>query len=144
MIDILSPPEEIIAAYLVAEGIATRPGPSSVWPITTQKMPDSPDDCIKVSLVESFSLGKLQDDGDPLVYPRVQILVRSKNPTTAYGKGVEITNRLSALTFATITTNLPEDVLVQAVTIITPLVYIGQEEQNRRQSYSLTVQLSLD
>lgn len=139
---ITSVPSEVVAAYLVFAGYAVRPTSGTVdWAITKGAfIPDEPDKALGLTDIIPMFEGKIQRTGETVTKPRVQIVSRAKDYTVALTKLQQISNFLSAVNRPLVTTNVPETVLVEGIKIIYGPVFIGQEEKNRRQMFSLVVQ----
>lgn len=86
---------DVVAHLLVDLGLATGPGPGAAWPVHVTNEPDLPDDCITVYKTEGRSPGRLMFTGETVMYPGVQVRVRSARPDTGWVKADAIRVALS-------------------------------------------------
>lgn len=138
-------PSEAIVQLLVQNDLANLPAVAGDWPITSGSMPSgksTSDKYIQVRRVGATLEGKIQLTGETVEKPRLQLMFRDVLHAGAEEKGLEVQRFLSAVRREEVTYGA-ETLLVDAVTILTGLTFVKQEEQNQRQLYSLNIQVTL-
>lgn len=137
----ISSPGEVVAAYLVAEGLATRPvapNQASVWPVTVTVLPtDMPDNRIVVTSADFENQGKSLRTGEQHGSWIVQIRVRSKPARDAHTKIQAIMANLATVKAVDVVTDLAETVTLVSCTLVSGPSDMGQEEKNQRQHYAM-------
>lgn len=78
-------PAQIVSAMIIAFGKGTDPDASSAWPVYTDFTPESPDQLITVSTVESKDGGKDQF-GEMTELHGIHVMIRSNNYATGQQK----------------------------------------------------------
>jgi len=149
---IKSTASEVLAAWMVANGYATRPTPVGAWPVSKNKLPVEAgrDDWITIYDLDPAIDGKLMKSGETVDHPECQILIRSANPASAPYKGRQILEQLSSMYNVNVVCKeeaglfSPETVQIQAVMIVMGLTLFKKEEQNQRTHYVATVRLTLE
>lgn len=140
-------PSEIVAAFLVRENIADRPAANAVWPIFDDFIPDEPNDVICCYNVDPVLDGKTMA-GEMLRHPQIQIRVRCYKSDDGWAKIIQILESLMAARREAITALVQngaatEDIILKSALLTDgPRSWIASEENKRRQTYSMTVQIT--
>ena len=141
----MSSAAEVLAAYLVAEGLATRPKPVAAWPVSVNAMPpDAPDNRLTIYNSGAESQAKNHRTGETYLEHECQIRVRSKPGSPGYQKLMEILEKLSVLYAVMVTTDVPETVQLLSVTHKSGPMFLTQEENNQRIHHVMTVSVLIN
>lgn len=149
-------PADVLRRYLISVNEAVSPTGtvgSSDWPIVTAPMPELDrlsqprDNYISVVDTGGFTEpGRNRDGGARVVHPTCQVMVRAKDYMTGKAKAGRIERA-----FDKIGSEPPDGVgrplvivgsdrvVILAVHVMTPATWVGQDEQNRRQDFSVNV-----
>lgn len=139
-----SSPAECLAAYLVAQGVLTRPATAGAWPVTTTTMPDEgPDNRVSIMNPDAENQGKNPRTGEQYTSDICQIRVRSVPASVGMAKMKEILARLAPIIATAVTTNVPESVIIVSVTLVSGPAYMGQDEKNTRQNHVMNVKVPI-
>jgi len=152
---------EVVAAYLISKvGLFIgRPYLTPTWPVTkgampvdwTTKISNLGDNWISILDLTPKSEGKYMSctpdhsvvDGESVVKPVVQILVRSLDYDTASVQIRRISCSLSPVHRVIVTCLGDEDVLFHACCIEQQPAFLYQEEKSRRQVFVMVAKLSI-
>jgi hypothetical protein len=139
--------EDVVAALLVAEGLAVRPnaGTANNWPVAIGSMPAGPlNNYIAVYGTGADQDGRLHRTQERVEYPTFQVMVRGVNYQTARNKAKDIVTF-----FDSISSLAPEGVTVDAISIevyavhvITNVTPVGEEENNKRWLFSVNAKIT--
>lgn len=136
-------PAEIVAAFIVAQGLGVAPSTAGDWRTTFGSMPsDPPDKRITAYDLAPETQGKIFNTGESVERPLVQIRARALDYRDGRVKLKAITDALSIASNVALTVNSVSVTLI-AATVIQPAGYIGQEEKNTRQLYTAVVKLAI-
>jgi hypothetical protein len=140
--------EDVVAALLVAEGLAVRPsaGTANNWPVAIGSMPTggSLNNYIAVYGTGADQDGRLHRTQERVEYPTFQVMVRGTDYPTGRNKAKAI-----VAYFDSISSLAPEGVTVDAVSIevyavhvITTVTPVGEEENNKRWLFSVNAKIT--
>lgn len=149
-------PADILKRYLIQLGLAVSPLgtlTSSSWPASVGTMPVATDRDNYISLNDTGALyaGKIQQTGQRVIFPTLQIMIRSLDYSIGCDKGVSIQDALDKI-------GLPPsrggvgwvvirvdgvDYTIKAALVTVPVTKIGMDETNRRQLFVINVRLSM-
>lgn len=144
----MKPPAYIIAQILHNATVGLFSTTNPTWLITFGKMPekDGTDNCITTFDFGANNDGRNMRDGEYDLHPKVQIRVRCRDYTTGYTKAKDIENYLTQ----EIVPSLPLTVTVDGgtfkvknISLLGSVAYMGQDEKNERQHFSLNVQATI-
>lgn len=85
-------PAEIIVQLLVNKALATKPSSLQPWPVFYGVMPTDPDNVLTVYDTLGIKDGRLQESGEVVIHPGIQIRIRNNTYNLGWRKGYDITN----------------------------------------------------
>lgn len=131
---------------LVDGGLIGMPDTSPQWPVTVGVMPSGTnvsDKYVQIRGVTAPTDGRNHRTGVAVEHPRMQFMVRALSQEEAELKANTIVEYLMQVAQRTVIYNTVT-VLVHAYALVMPVGYVEQDEQNRRQTYSFTVQITME
>lgn len=133
-------PARILAAYLVAQSLATAHDSGSAWACFDNFMPD--DEAVSDSAIAVYDTGGAQSgrqvsNGDPIEFPAVQVRIRSLSDDAAWAKAKAIAAAMNALTSGSVSLG-GSDYTLRSVSQQSPVLPLGRERGPRRR-VSLTI-----
>jgi hypothetical protein len=152
----MRPPSEVLAQIIHNGDLAIFSGVNPTdWLLTYGKMPESEDtltteplidDCVVTADYGSIIDGRNMRDGAYDKHPKVQIRVRSKNYADGYAKAEEILVYLTEGLVPSLPLTLAvsgDTFEVRNISLLSSVMYMGQDEKHQRQHFSLNVALTL-
>jgi uncharacterized protein with beta-barrel porin domain len=130
-----------IMTLLVGGGVLNAPGSGS-WPVTIGNMPADGDQYVTIRATGGYHQGKHMTTGKTDFSPDLQLMIRAVTHGAAELKGNERVEFLSAVANEPVTYD-GNVVTIHNVMIITFPTFVKQEEQNRRQLYSINIRVTL-
>lgn len=141
-------PARLVAQYLVDNNLVDWPPgnttlPASTWYGFYASMPELGDSAVCVYDTTPTPDGRYhRGAGDTVEHPGIQIRVRHKLYDPGWAKAFEIQQYLDLIKNTTVTVDsVPH--LLEACTQTAGLTFIGQEEKNKRQLFTLNRILTL-
>jgi hypothetical protein len=142
------PPADIVAAYLIQQGLAVAPtnpptNPPTDWQVTSSKMPDAGDNALAVRDLTPIKDGRVMNTGETVYHYSIQVKIRGVDYVTGHARAVVIANDFDGLKQAT-----PQIVYngrtykLGPATVTVPLTHWG-EETRKRELFGLNVKLPI-
>jgi hypothetical protein len=131
-------PAQLIAQFLVNQGVGSAPAGALAWPISVGFSPDgtgAQDSSITIYDTEGVGDGRILFTGEEINHPGVQVRVRAQAYGDGWGKMVELTHFLALLFRQTLTVGL-YDYLVYNAFQVAPPASLGQEQSAKRRYLS--------
>lgn len=144
----MKPPSYIIAQMLHNTSVGQFGATNPTWLVTYGKMPekDGTDNCITTFDFGATNDGRNMKDGEYTLHPKVQIRVRCRDYATGYEKAKAIEDYLTQEIASSLplTITISGDIFkVKNVSLLGSVAYMGQDEKNERQHFSLNVQATI-
>lgn len=136
-----SSPATVVTAFLVSQGYATKPSLGQAWPCSIGTLPDTPDNHLALADYGGVLDGR-QMSGTNIKHPLIQVRVRATDYNTAYQKALDIQTLLETVKNTSVMVSEGAATLISA-TLTSPLMYMGQEEKNRRQHFTINIQVTI-
>lgn len=133
-------PAQALIRCLLLEGLVSEPG--TPWGGTFSVMPDDPDDAVAAFDLDADLDGRIQRTGELVKHPRVQVQIRSMDYTPGYAKAVAIEEFLGGLHLHSFEAE-GELVTIEAATVTTAAVSLGQQPDRPRQMFAVTAKLTM-
>ena len=149
-------PSQVLRQYLIDLGSVVDPAAAAVnqdlWPCVTGPVP--PDFPNYVGIIDTGAKvqGRIQDSGQRVTHPKVQVVVRAVDYATGYAKGAELqaifdkigvpTNRGGNGQFSPVQVGSDDFVLSAAHTLVV-LTPVGTEPDTNRQLFTINLQLEI-
>lgn len=133
---------DIVAAVLRAADVFTLPTDRESWPVYAGFFPDDPDEAAGVLNTTPIKDGRYQGTGETILHPGVQLLVRGTTDARAGAKVAAAVNAMDAALREAVEIG-DESFVLQAATLRSGPVALGQEPERRRFLYSVNWTVSL-
>lgn len=136
-------PARIIQKWLIDKALGTDVVTRSVWPVYAYSRPDTPDNIIVVYGTggdKEFRPNNLDED---FIRWTFQIYLRAKLDDDAVDRMMLIQGAISRAIDEMVTYN-GGTFRISAVSIVTPFVFIGEEEQNKRRQYTMNIRAPIE
>lgn len=135
-------PANIIRQFLIEEGIGQSHSKKD-WVVYTASEPDDPDNAITIYNTRGTLDGRIHETGEVVQHYGFQTKIRGKDDETASAKGREIYTAYNQLLRRLITVNSVA-IRLQAITLKSPLMPMGQQVKGRRILYVVNAIVTID
>ncbi len=139
-------PADIVAQYLIDQGLLITPGDSGEWPVYVGSLPDGNDasneavGCMDTTPVKD---GRIMRTGENIFHWGGQLLVRAIDYNIGWAKTVALMESLEVVKRVTVTIE-SVNYRLDNITIASGPVALGQEEgTKRRELFSLNFLVTL-
>jgi hypothetical protein len=124
-------PEKVIQYLLIQLNLGTLPTNYGLWPVYATQEPNQPDDCITVYDTQGLLQGRIQQTGEQVIKPGVQIRVRSTSKATARKKVEDIRDALNESVYkVTVVLSTSRRYLVHALSQRSDILALGKSRDN--------------
>lgn len=132
---------EYVAQLLNDNGIAYYAPTGSQWKLYYSKLPSTPDKAVSVFATGGDGFGRFMKTGETIFMPTIQVRVRAIDVTEAEEKALAVKAFFDTVVRRSIVLNLVPKV-IQAITVYTYPVFIGQDQDKNRSNYVLNARIS--
>ena len=139
-------PAKIMARWLIVNGHGVAPSgppPGPDWQVTSPMLPDDlPDNRISVAGTGAVLQGMEHRTKEAVEKHNIQIRIRGKTDDIAHAKGATIQEAIRQIVWQEVIIG-SNVYIVEAAVVYSPLAWIGQEEQNKRNSYTINLRATI-
>ena len=134
-------PAQVVHAFLKAQGAVQNTNQKADWWAVIGKRVTEPDNAVFVYDTTGIKDGKLMT-GDQIVHHGIQVVVRGFPYTKAYTKAQDVIRLLSAAARVAVVVGA-ETVTLCSFTLTSPVMHLGQENDQVREMFSLNGTVTL-
>lgn len=126
---------DILAAYLIANGVVSNPTAGRAWPIFINTLPENPDEVVNANDTTGTMDGRSMRTGKTVEHPGIQVVVRGRTYRAAVKLGHQILSIIDQINNAIVTVQ-GKTYKVYSLRRMTSLIGVGKEEGGSRELVS--------
>lgn len=126
----------VVAQYLIATGVVSKPGNNQAWPCYVNRQPTTPNDLVTVYDTAGKMDGRMMRSGKVSEFPGILVRLRAVSYDSGELMGMRIIQKLDAALAAVVIVTGGKQYKLDSIQRTTNLIPLGPEEGGSREIFT--------